>query len=117
MALESFLLHFRNLRAFLCPTLQQVWRDDLVASDYLGKLDAEDVGNPVILGRRKKKLDRLLAHLSYSRIDYARRGGKSWPVSQMLSDMGGELKQFLSLLPPKRRGWFLRNQVVALYLA
>ena len=37
MALESFLLHFRNLRAFLCPTLQMTCDDDICASAFLGK--------------------------------------------------------------------------------
>jgi hypothetical protein len=105
MALGSFLLHLRNLRGFLCPSLQPVCKDDVLASDYLGKLHAEDVGNPVILGRRKK------------RIDLQPRRERSWPVSQMTSDMRGELKQFLSLLPSERRDWCLQNQVVTLYLS
>ena len=33
MAQESFLLHFRNLRAFLCPSLQGTRDDDVYASD------------------------------------------------------------------------------------
>jgi len=35
MAAESFLLHFRNLRAFLCPSLQNFSNDDVIGSDYL----------------------------------------------------------------------------------
>ena len=35
MAIESFLLHYRNLRGFLCPSIQTSWPDDVIASDFL----------------------------------------------------------------------------------
>jgi hypothetical protein len=35
MVLESFLLHFRNLRTFLCPSTQKLTSpDDVIASDF-----------------------------------------------------------------------------------
>jgi hypothetical protein len=109
MALESFLLHFRNLRAFLCPSLQKPRRDDVIASDFLGSPKAEDQANPKVLGRRKRKIDKLLAHISYSREGYVRRGAKSWPGPRMLGDVRAALRQFLDRLPPERRDWFIKD--------
>jgi hypothetical protein len=109
MALESFLLHFRNLRAFLCPSLQFPRRDDVIASDFLGARQAEDVARPGVLGRRKKKIDRLLAHISYSREGYVKRGAKAWPAPSMLAEMQSALREFLERLPTERRGWFTRG--------
>src|SRR6516162_7282838 len=63
MALESFLLHFRNLRAFLCPSLQRCTDDDVLASDFLGKYDGADVGDPNNVNVAKERLDKMLAHL------------------------------------------------------
>jgi hypothetical protein len=67
MALECFLLHFRNLRAFLCPLLQKVYDDDILASDLLGESAARDIGDAAILSEDKERLDKMLAHLSYTR--------------------------------------------------
>jgi hypothetical protein len=53
MALESFLLHYRNLRAFLCPLLQNVVDDDILASDFLGDTSATNVGDTTITARRR----------------------------------------------------------------
>lgn len=65
IALESFLLHYRNLRAFLCPSLQSVGDDDILATDFLGCTSATNVGDTNKLGTDKKRLDKMLAHLSY----------------------------------------------------
>src|ERR1019366_5464716 len=69
-ALECFLLHFRNLRAFLWPSLQPFSDDDIIASDLLGELKARDVGDSAILSKHKNRLNKMLAHLTYSRKGY-----------------------------------------------
>jgi hypothetical protein len=58
MALESFLLHFRNVRAFLCPSLQRLTDDDVLASDFLGMYDGSDVGDRDKLKVDKERLDK-----------------------------------------------------------
>jgi hypothetical protein len=45
MALESFLTHYRNLRAFLCPSLQVYGDEDIIASDFLKETPARDIGD------------------------------------------------------------------------
>ncbi len=57
-ALESFLLHFRNLRAFLCPSLQMTKADDILASDFLREPKPRDIGRAANFGRTKSALTR-----------------------------------------------------------
>src|ERR1044071_3416831 len=56
MALESFLLHFRNLRAFLCPP-SSVREDDVIASDFKKEQQARSLGDWSRLGLEKDRLD------------------------------------------------------------
>jgi len=106
MALESFLLHFRNLRAFLCPSIQRQTDDDVLASDFLGKYDGSDVGDRDKLNVDKERLDKMLAHVSYSRFDYIEAGDHWWDSSVMLILMLSELRKFLVRLPEQQRAWF-----------
>jgi hypothetical protein len=106
MALESFLLHFRNLRAFLCPSIQRQSDDDVLASDYLGMLDASDIGDLQKLSADKERLDKMLAHVSYSRADYIEAGNYRWDTSSMLLLIVSELKDFFARLPALQRDWF-----------
>jgi hypothetical protein len=106
MALESFLLHFRNLRAFLCPSLQTLGGDDVLASDFLGLYDGSDVGDPDQLKVDKVRLDKMLAHLTYSRPDYIEGGNHGWDSSVMLILIFSELQKFLVRLSEEQRAWF-----------
>lgn len=106
MALESFLLHFRNLRAFLCPSLQHCTADDVLASDFLGMYDGSDVGDRGKLTVDKERLDKMLAHVSYSRLDFIEAGNDWWDSSVMLILMLSELQKFLVCLPEQQRAWF-----------
>jgi len=106
MALESFLLHFRNLRAFLCPTLQALSSDDIIASDFLDPPTLRDLGDTSALSIDKTRLDRMLDHLSYSRRAYIAGGDHGWKVASMLVLMLGQIKNFLSGLPEAKRPWF-----------
>ena len=106
MALESFLLHFRNLRAFLCPSLQKfVSTNDVLASDFLGKPKATDEGDPEKLEGNHQRLDRMLAHISYSRSDYIEQGDYGWDTSEMLIDIASELQKFVLRLSDEQRSW------------
>jgi hypothetical protein len=107
MALESFLLHFRNLRGFLCPSLQTTIEDDIIASDSLKETTALDHGDLKLLSVDKDRIDKMLAHLSYSRGRFIATGQKGWEVAKMLKLMLGQLQVFLAKLPPTERSWFL----------
>jgi hypothetical protein len=97
VALESFLLHFRNLRAFLFPSLQQGQpkREDIMASDFLEESTASDIGNPANFVEDKDRLDRMLAHLTYHRRRYIEAGQDDWQAAQMASE---KLTQFEAIL-------------------
>jgi hypothetical protein len=106
MALECFLLHFRNLRAFLCPFLQAFSDDDVIASDLLGEPKARDVADGIVLSKDKKRLDKMLAHLSYSRKTYVEAQDYGWPTAEMELALLDQLEVFFGKLSPERREWF-----------
>jgi hypothetical protein len=106
MALESFLIHFRNLRAFLCPSLQRCSADDVLASDFLGKDTATDLGDSIKLGDHQERLNKMLAHLSYSRNDYIQASDYAWNIGGMSVVILSELQRFLTLLPEGQATWF-----------
>jgi hypothetical protein len=110
--LESFLLHYRNLRAFLCPSLQRVDDDDVLASDFLGENEPRDSADASIFIKEKARLDKLLAHITYSRKRYAEEGNKWWPVQQMRDQMIAAFVGFHDRLPAERRAWFLSSKVL-----
>jgi hypothetical protein len=105
MALESFLLHFRNLRAFLCPSLQPCTADDVLASDFLEN-DGSNVGEPVKLEIDRERLNKMLAHVSYRRSDYIEKDQHGWDSSVMLVLILRELQKFFARLSGEQRGWF-----------
>jgi hypothetical protein len=108
MALESFLLHFRNLRAFLCPSLQgEPKPDDILASDFLREREPRDIGRAANLATDKKRLDKMLAHLSYERDRYIAAGQHRWLAVRMASDALTEFDAFLAILEPEMASWFI----------
>ena len=106
MALETFLLHFRNLRAFLCPEKELPRADDVIASDFLDKTLARDLADSDLLSVDRERLNKMLAHLSYSRRKYIQLGTHAWDVLAMLRVMLDQFEAFLVKLPPARRAWF-----------
>jgi hypothetical protein len=106
MALESFLLHFRNLRAFLCPSLQMVHRQDIVAGDFLLATEAKDIGEPLKLDIDTARLDEMLSHLSYLRAGHIAAGDHGWKVAEMTLVLLEEIKIFLGSIPNQRQAQF-----------
>jgi hypothetical protein len=106
MALDCFLLHFRNLRAFLCPKDGGTHEDDICASEFLDKSEATYVADRKTLERDKPRLDKMLAHLSYARETFIETRNAEWPVARMSIDMLEQLEVFLGLLSPEERSWF-----------
>jgi len=115
MTLECFLLHYRNLRAFLCPSLQAPPKgDDVTASDFLRLPTPDDIGEPKNVGTDKERLDRMLAHLSYSRYaEYKAKGNTDWYVAKMAVAMLRELDGFLARLSETMKPWFPERAVIA----
>jgi hypothetical protein len=107
MALESFLLHFRNLRAFLCPRLQPVVLDDVCASDFLDEPEERNLGEAEKLSVDQARINKMLAHLSYSRDKYIAAGDYGWKVASMLIVVLEEMQNFFAAIDEERRSWFL----------
>jgi hypothetical protein len=107
MALESFLLHLRNLRAFLCPFLQQfVSIDDVCASDFLEEHKEIDLGNAGRLAVDQVRLNKMLAHFIFSRGKYIAAGEDGWKTARMVIIAREEMQVFFGHLSEERRGWF-----------
>jgi len=116
MALECFLLHYRNLRAFLCPLLQgpPPKPDDVVASDFLGRPQPEQVGDASKIGADKVRLDQMLAHLSYNRHkEYKAKGDIHWHVGKMAVAMLQQIDVFLGKIPDHMKPWFPERTMLA----
>ena len=113
MAMESFLLHFRNLRAFLCPSSQRVGDDDVLAVDFLPGCTGMDVGDVNRLAADKQLLDRMLAHLSYSREEYITGGRGGWRIAEMAVLLFDEFDRFLVRVPPRMTPWLPSQAQIA----
>lgn len=115
MALECFLLHFRNLRAFLCPSLQAPPRPDtVVASDFLRKSTPHDIGHPNKIRDDKERLDQMLAHISYNRHKkYITKGKMDWYVGRMAVAMIQQVEVFLDVLPDYMKPWFSERTMLS----
>jgi hypothetical protein len=105
--LESFLVHYRNVRDFLYPNGPR--DDDIIGVDFL----PDPSQWPFTLGDwkevadlEKERLDRALAHLSYSRIVYEEENKKGWPVKEMAVATIRLVKSYLGKVPAQRRGYF-----------
>jgi hypothetical protein len=106
--LESFLLHFRNLHAFLCPGKHRPpKRDDVIASDFLKKAEATDCAAlSGFTDDDQERLNKMLAHISDRRPAYISDGDDGWHVAPMLTMMLKELDVFFEKCPRDQREWF-----------
>jgi hypothetical protein len=111
IALETFLLHYRNLRHFLNPR-DPVYADDILAEDFF----AATVVPPEFEHQPGKRMDDLttklnkqLAHLSYTRLDYEGKPEKKWNASELLRAAVEGLLRFISSLPSEHKCWFART--------
>ena len=108
MALESFLVHVRNLREFLYDAGTNP--DDVVAGDFFpGPGQWEDIRPPVpkVLEDNRDRLNKALAHISYSRLKY-KGPAMAWPSQQIASELIAVVRVFLRKLPQGRSAWFSR---------
>lgn len=100
LALEGFLLHYRNLLDFLSPRNQQP--TDIVWSHF--------VNRPIVVSDEHRwDLNKWLAHLTTERLQAFQGNGKGWPVDQMWSDVDAAWQEFLQVVEsehPGRSAWF-----------
>ncbi len=106
MAVECFLVHFRNMREFLFPPTE-AWNsrkrnDDVIAHDYQDSWKHTISDWTECSADEKNRIDKLLAHISYSR----RNLDHSWPIAKMTRAIFACLRQFISGLPGDRQEWF-----------
>ena len=92
--LEAFLLHARNIRDFLAWSNNP---NDVIASDYVGR--PVRVRMPLLRSRKvRERLNRRIAHLSYSRS----RLGRHWNVAILLTEIDSAMSAFLRRLSQVR---------------
>ncbi len=90
LLLEAFLLHARNIRDFLAWSNNP---NDVVASDFVRH--PVRVRMPLLRSRKvRERLNRLVAHLSYSRS----RLGREWDVPVLIAEIDSAMGAFLRRL-------------------
>ena len=106
LALEGFLLHLRNLRDFFYSKTAKP--DDVLAADFFEDPHKwQSVRPPLatVVEEKRDRLNRQLAHLSYSRLSFQ----KSWGnIGEMLSEVMKTVSAFLRSLPQEKASWFRR---------
>jgi len=112
MALESFLVHYRNIRDFLFPTssikhlsprYKKIALDTVLALDFNPQgwhYEAKDWRE--VVGNERERLNKRLSHLSYSRSRY----DPQWPLEEMREALASEFNRFLESLPSDKRSLF-----------
>ncbi len=107
MAIESFLVHFRNLREFLYPS-DLTWRcsDNVVACDYDSCWNKTDEDWKPCSINERERINKLLAHISYSRNEADPKFDPDWPIRTMRDRMTRGLTTFIATLQLEQQKWF-----------
>lgn len=101
---EAFLVHFRILRDFVYPQ-ELAWTkylDDAIAFDYDASWTAVATDWKECSPNEKQRVDKLLAHLSYTRPTL----GHQWPIPDMVKAIDAAFKSFITALPNNKQQWF-----------
>ncbi len=103
--LEAFLLHYRNLRDFLNNKGNDNSKhpDDVLALHYAPTIWASTGYVAPIAADEEKRLNKLLAHISYRRREL--KPG-DWPLTEMLENICAVMERFIAAVPRERRHWF-----------
>jgi hypothetical protein len=110
MAIESFLVHFRNLRDFLFPTTKAKQDpDNVIGTDFDPTGWSQDSeGWQEVVADERDRINRQLSHISYSRQDYE----SQWPVAKMREAIESRFTEFIRGLPTEKRKMFERLQPI-----
>lgn len=90
MALESLLIHARNIRDFFDRTGRS---DDVLASDFLGRPIRVRMSR-LRSKKMRQRLNKRIAHLSYARA----RLGRSWDIVGLMTEINGAMEVFTDRL-------------------
>jgi len=104
LILEALLLHFRNVIDFFYTDSQQ--SDDVRACHFFSDPTQWKPVVPDWYREYKTRCNKLLAHLTYSRIDFKRRNDMTWQLTDKLRHIRRTWELFLRSLPAERRAWF-----------
>jgi hypothetical protein len=114
LSLESFLLHSRNLlnTFYEARQLHQVSEDDVLARDFFIPPATWEKVRPELpptLASVKERLNKLVSHLSYSRLDYAMNDALDWrwPCDAMSGELHGLTILFKTNLPEEHKAFFV----------
>ena len=102
--LESFLLHTRALRDFFDQRDCKVYPDDVIASDFISNWKPPKWNH--VSKSVRQKINTMLAHLSYNRLEYLEEAKKKWSYFELATEMKGVIKDFqvkVKKLPEKER--------------
>lgn len=100
---ECFLLHARVLRDFFCRSGHRT--DDLTASEFVSGWSPPPASDYQTLYREKDRLDKALAHLTTTRVQYD-NGGKEWDLETIRNELETIILRFVADLPTEMAVWF-----------
>jgi len=100
-ALESYLIHGRNVLDFFFADTRQPWPDDVIAEDFLEDPDRwrRERGAMVpVLGPLNRRVGKEIAHLTYERLNVTEEA-KAWPFLDIALEVEALRDTFLSIVP------------------
>ena len=116
MALESFLVHYRNVRDFLCPVTStrqpdpgdrigyQRALDSVLAFDFNQGWQEEAKDWKEVVPNERERINKQLSHISYSRSQL----NPKWPLPEMKNALVNVFREFLKSLPDERQQYFFQ---------
>jgi hypothetical protein len=109
-AVESFLLHARNVYDFFFTAPRPNMPDVSVQQFFdIGQTWKPDANHYCpYLTRERNRLHRSIQHLSYDRIAFERN--KQWEVATIVSELTAVWNEYLRRLSVERRGWFSSSE-------
>ena len=100
-ALESTLLHFRNLRDFFYGDGNH-HKSDVFAAHYIPSWNAKSGEDDPVFRVTHRRINQKLAHLTIERIDAL----SEWPLDEMNAAIERLLLRFKESLLPAQAAWF-----------
>ncbi len=100
---ECFLLHARVLRDFFCCSGHKP--DDVTAGKFVSGWSAPPVSEYHTLDGEKARLDKALAHLTTTRVQYD-ASGKKWDLAAIRQELEEIIRRFLASLTTEKAAWF-----------
>jgi hypothetical protein len=103
LLVECFLLHARVLRDFFCRSKHKP--DDVTADEFVSGWSSPPASDYDTLHREKERLDKALAHLTTTRVQYD-TSGIEWDLHAIRKELEDMIRQFLASLPTNKAAWF-----------